>query len=217
MTTPDTKKDIFAILAHVASDVISPMLVPTYAMVAAMTLTPLYVLPASPKIWATIGVAFITAIIPITFILVLLRMGKVSDPSISNQKERTAPFCAVILCYIGAAFFVRLLHAPYWIQNFYLAAAMVSAISLLINQWWKISAHTGAVGGLAAIIFWLVQKGLIVHAPMLWLYAAFLLAGIVAWARLYLYKHTLMQIFAGALLGFGIELLFLNITPRIIV
>ncbi len=206
MTSTDKKKDTLAILAHIASDIVSPMLVPSYAMVAAMCLTPLRLLPSAPKIWATIGVAFITAI----------RLGKVSDTSISNPRERTVPFCAAILCYIGAAFFVRFLHAPYWIQNFYLAAAMVSAISLLVNQWWKISAHTGAVGGLAAIIFWLVQKGLVVQAPLLWLSVAFLLVGIVAWARLYLYKHTLLQTFAGALLGFSIELLFLNITPHII-
>jgi len=216
MTSTDKKKDTLAILAHIASDIVSPMLVPSYAMVAAMCLTPLRLLPSAPKILATIGVAFITAIIPMTFILVLIRLGKVSDTSISNPRERTVPFCAAILCYIGAAFFVRFLHAPYWIQNFYLAAAMVSAISLLVNQWWKISAHTGAVGGLAAIIFWLVQKGLVVQAPLLWLSVAFLLVGIVAWARLYLYKHTLLQTFAGALLGFSIELLFLNITPRII-
>ena len=41
MTSTDKKKDTLAILAHIASDIVSPMLVPSYAMVAAMCLTPL--------------------------------------------------------------------------------------------------------------------------------------------------------------------------------
>lgn len=202
--------------AHVLSDIFSPMLVPSYAMIAALTLTPMCLLPTSPKVWSTAGVVFITAIIPMVVILILMRMGKVSDTAITDRKERTAPFCAVIVCYIGAAFFVRYLRAPYWIQNFYLAAAMVSAISLLVTQWWKISAHTGAMGGMAAIMFWMAQRGLIISMPLVWVSVAFLILGLVAWARLYLNKHTVLQTLAGASLGFIVELIFLNITPQVL-
>ena len=192
------------------------MLVPSYAMIAALTLTPMCLLPTSPKVWSTAGVVFITAIIPMVVILILMRMGKVSDTAITDRKERTAPFCAVIVCYIGAAFFVRYLRAPYWIQNFYLAAAMVSAISLLVTQWWKISAHTGAMGGMAAIMVWMAQRGLIISMPLVWVSVAFLILGLVAWARLYLNKHTVLQTLAGAALGFIVELIFLNITPQVL-
>ncbi|MDE5632335.1 MAG: hypothetical protein K2I54_05945 [Muribaculaceae bacterium] len=212
----NNKRTVASVAAHVLSDVFSPMLLPSYAMIAALTLTPMCLLPTSPKIWATAGVAFITAIIPMLVILILIRMGKVSDVAISNRNERTAPFCATILCYIGAAFFVRYLRAPYWIQNFYLAAAMVSAISLLVTQWWKISAHTGAMGGFAGIIFWMAQRGLLISAPLVWICAAFLVLGLVAWARLYLNKHTVLQTLAGATLGFTVELIFLNITPQVL-
>ncbi len=210
----NSKRTPARVAAHVISDVFSPMLVPSYAMIAALTLTPMNLLPTSPKVWSTGGVFFITAIIPMLFILMLIRMGRVSDTAITDRNERTAPFCATILCYIGAAFFVRYLRAPYWIQNFYLAAAMVSAISLLITHWWKISAHTGAMGGFAGIIFWMAQQGLMVSAPLVWISVAVLLLGLVAWARLYLDKHTVLQTLAGAVLGFGTELIFLNITPK---
>lgn len=214
--TTDTSGRAPRLTAHILSDVFSPMLAPTYAMISALVLTPMSLLPTSPKVWSTAGILFITAVIPMLFILMLMRMGKVSDAAISNRNERTAPFTATILCYIGAAFFVRYLRAPYWIQNFYLAAAMVSAISLLVTHWWKISAHTGAMGGLAGIIFWMVERGLILWCPILWVCIAFALLGAVAWARLYLDKHTVLQTLAGAALGFGIELLFLNITPQVI-
>jgi len=212
----NNKRTVASVAAHVISDVFSPMLVPSYAMIAALTLTPMCLLPLSPKIWSTAGVVFITAIIPIVFILILMRMGKVSDTAISNRNERMAPFCATILCYIGAAFFVRYLRAPYWIQNFYLAAAMVSAVSLLVTHWWKISAHTGAIGGLSGVIFWMTQRGLLISAPLVWVCAAFLLLGLVAWARMYLNKHTVLQTLAGAALGFTVELIFLNITSQVL-
>ena len=205
-----------SVAAHIVSDVFSPMLAPTYALLAALCLTPMSLLPTSPKVWATAGIVFITAIIPMLFILLLIRMGKVSDTAITDRNERTAPFCATILCYIGAAFFVRYLRAPYWIQNFYLAAAMVAAISLLVTHWWKISAHTGAMGGVAGIIFWMAHRGILIGAPLAWICAVILIVGMVAWARLYLDKHTVLQTLAGALLGFGIEIIFLNITPQVL-
>lgn len=187
------------------------MLVPSYALIAALTLTPMCLLPSSPKVWATSGVVFITAVIPMLFILILMKLGKVSDTAITDRKERTLPFAAVILCYIGATFFLRYLRAPYWIQYFYLGAALVSAISLLITHWWKISAHTGALGGLAGIIFWMARRGLIVYSPLEWVSAVFLILGLLAWARLYLDKHTVLQTLAGAVLGFATELTILNI------
>lgn len=200
-----------SIAAHLLSDIFSPMLVPSYALIIALTITPMCLLPSSPKVWAAAGVVFITAVIPMLFILTLMRLGKVSDTAITDRKERTLPFAAVILCYTAAVFFMRYLRAPYWIQYFYLGAALVSAISLLITHWWKISAHTGALGGLAGIIFWMARRGLIVFAPLEWVCASFLILGLVAWARLYLNKHTVLQTLAGAALGFATELAILNI------
>ena len=70
------------------------------------------------------------------------------------------------------------------------------------------------MGGFAGIIFWMAQQGLMVSAPLVWISVAVLLLGLVAWARLYLDKHTVLQTLAGAVLGFGTELIFLNITPK---
>ena len=199
-----------SVAAHIVSDVFSPMLAPTYALLAALCLTPMSLLPTSPKVWATAGIVFITAIIPMLFILLLIRMGKVSDTAITDRNERTAPFCATILCYIGAAFFVRYLRAPYWIQNFYLAAAMVAAISLLVTHWWKISAHTGAAAGLAALVFWLASRGALRIDDFAAVSATVVVLAAVAWARLWLRRHTPAQVLAGAAAAFLIVYLILH-------
>ncbi len=212
-TTSPTRKHHApaSIAAHVLSDLFSPLLVSTYAMIVTMTLTPMCFLPTSPKLWSTLGVAFITGVLPALFILILIRMGKVSDTAITNRHERTAPFCATIVCYVGAALFVAGLHAPEWLRNFFFGAAAAALISLVITHWWKISAHTCAIGGLVGIILWEARHGFIMWEPVILLCIAILILGFVAWARLYLNKHTILQVLAGAVLGFSIELAVLNI------
>lgn len=210
----NSKRTPASVAAHVLSDLFSPMLVPAYGMIAALTLTPMNLLPTSPKVWACAGVFFITAVIPILFILTLIRLGKVSDTAITDKNERTLPFVVTILCYVGAAFYVRYLRAPFWIVNFFTGAALVSAFSLLINHWWKISAHAGALGGLGGIFFWMVQHSLIVYAPLFWLCAVIMILGLVGWARLYLEKHTVLQVLGGAVLGFITEVSILDIISR---
>ncbi len=191
--------------AQIFSDVFSPLLIPTYGMVIAMTMTALSILPAGIRLGATLGVAFITAFIPTLFIFILIRMGKVSDTSISDRHQRTAPFLASVACYIGAAVYVSALHAPRWLMLFFAAAAAMSLISLLITHWWKISAHTGAAAGLAGVVFWLGANHILLFHPLAMISGAILLVGLLASSRIILGRHTLMQVTAGALLGFFIE------------
>lgn len=198
--------------AHIISDTFSPILVPVYAMIVAMWLTPLCFLPLKARLWATVAVAGITAVAPLAVIALLMRLGKVSDMSISNPRQRTIPYVVSVICFVGAAAYLYFLHAEAWLVTFYLGAALVSAISLVITHWWKISAHTGGVGGLAAGIFWLAKNGLLMSAPLLWVCLAFAIVGLVAWSRLYLRRHTLMQVFAGAVMAFCVVYTLISLT-----
>ena len=58
--------------AQILSDVFSPLLTPTYAMIMAMWLTPMRVLPESTRLMATAIVAVLTAVIPCLAIVVLV-------------------------------------------------------------------------------------------------------------------------------------------------
>ncbi len=203
--TDKKSKSIARIVAHIFSDLFSPLLTPTIGMIAAMWLTRLHYLPLGVRLWATLGVAVITALVPMIVIGVLMKLGKVSDASISHSEQRTLPYCASILCFLVAALYLNGMSAPAWLSFFYVGAAIVSALSLLITHWWKISAHAGGVGGLCALIYYLARNGLIEYGALWWLSAAVMVVGIVAWSRLYLERHTLMQVFAGAALAFAIE------------
>ena len=206
----NTSRKPLAIAASLLSDIFSPLLVPTFGMAVALFLTRLHYLPLGVRLWALFGIFAITCLIPLTTILILMKAGKVSDASISDRKQRPIPYAVSILCYLGATFYVRYMGAPHWLEMFFLGAAAVSAISLIITYVWKISAHTGAVGGLASIIFWLACHGYIESHGLVWASAGFLLVGLISWARLYLNRHTLGQVAAGAALSFTIVYLIIS-------
>ncbi len=197
------------VLASLASDIFSPLLIPTYAMVVSLWLTPMCILSVSTRAWSTLGVFFITAIIPALTIYALIRAGKVSDTSISDRRERPVPFAATVVCYISAAVYLSVLHAPRWMVCFVVGAAVVALIELLVSMRWKISAHAGAAGGLVGFVAWLAARHAFICDPFVPLSVAVLVLGILCWARLLLRRHTLAQVCAGAGLGFAVEFMVL--------
>ena len=205
-----TANSRIAATAHIISDIFSPLMIPTYTTAIVLWYTILRFLPIGIKLWALAGTLFITAIVPALVIFILLRMGKVSDMSISNKSQRTLPYCASIACYIGAGCFMSSMQAPSWLVAFFYGAAIVSLLSLVITHWWKISAHTGGVGGMAAACYWLALHNLLAW-PLLWISLSFAIVGAVAWARIYLSHHTPLQVLAGASMAFIVEFITLSI------
>ncbi|MDE6454106.1 MAG: hypothetical protein K2L27_07885 [Muribaculaceae bacterium] len=187
--------------AQIVSDVFSPLLVPTYCMAMAMWITPLQILPERTRLGATLGVAVITAVLPLCVLLVMHTTGHVTDMCLSRRHERTVPMLTAIAAYVGAAVYLHVLHAPYWLTSFFTGSAIAATVALIINFQWKISAHSIAVGGMAGMMLRLTEGGLATVNAMIWLTAVILLGGIVGSARLVLERHTAGQVCAGWLLG----------------
>ena len=187
--------------AQVVSDIFSPLLVPTYGMAMVMWITPLQVLPERTRIGATLGVAIITAVIPLCLLLLLYRTGKISDMSISQRKQRTLPMSIGVAAYVGAAIYLKILHAPVWLPGFFIGAAIATAVALIVTLRWKISAHSIAIGGLAAVMLWIAATRLATVNAMLWLTAVIIIGGVTASARLVLDRHTPAQVCVGWLWG----------------
>lgn len=196
-------------LAHIVSDVFSPLMMPVYATALTLWYTMLRYLPLSVKLWALGGVFVITTLAPLIVIFTLMRLGKVSDMSISDRGQRPVPYIVSILCYVSCGWFLHSMQAPVWLSGFFYGAAIVSILSLAITNWWKISAHAGAVGGVAGAIYYLSYYSLLAF-PMQWLTLSFAIVGAVAWARLYLNHHTPMQVLAGAAMAFVVEILTIS-------
>lgn len=186
----------------IISAIFSPLLVPTYAMILATHLSILSILPAG-ALWETVGVVFlITAFIPAVGIMTLYRTGVVSDTGLNNRTERTIPYIIVVLCYAACAFFLFRAGAPEWLPMFFAGAACATVINIIVNRWWKISAHAAAMGGLVAMLFRITDFHQAIVTMDVWLSAAILLTGLVMSARVYMQRHTLLQVLAGAANGF---------------
>lgn len=189
-------------ISEILSVLFSPLLVPTYGMILAAFLTILRYLPVN-LLCTAVGITFvITCLIPVSIIMALFRSGMVSDPGLNERKERYLPYGAVVLCYLGCGFFFFKASAPLWLPMFFAGAALATVINVAVNYWWKISAHTAAMGGLVALLFRIVASHYALYNMNLWLSAVIILAGAVMTARVYLGRHTLWQVLAGCANGF---------------
>lgn len=189
-------------ISQFLSFIFSPLLVPTYGMMAASFLSVLAVLPGR-VLWTTVAITFvITCMLPLTGIIVLQKTGMVKDPGLNERSERYIPYVLAMLCYLGCSLFLYRAGAPGWLSMFYVGGAAAILINTLVNIKWKISAHGAAVGGLVALLFRLAASHQAIYDMNVWISCGVILAGMVMTARVYLGRHTLMQVLAGCANGF---------------
>lgn len=189
-------------IAHILSWVISPIMVPTYAIFICLWCTALSLLPVSVR-WNVVSMTWlITCLLPALAIVVLYWMKVVSGPGLNLRSDRFIPYSIVIACYLGEWWYLSNIHAPAWMRLFILAAAGAALTDVLVNIRWKISAHATAMGGLVALMFRIAISGH--NTVTIWPYVlmSIILLGALCTARLILQRHTFGQVALGSLTGF---------------
>lgn len=163
--------------------------------------------------WVAIGSTFfITALIPLSLILVDIRRGAVKDLQISNHEERTMPYIYTAICYgFWVYFLVKTIHAPLFLSLAGVGATFAIAIVTLINRYWKISAHLTGLGGLIGGVL-SYHLSYHIYPSITLIIVLLVIALILMYARLWLRAHTDWQVIAG----FGLGLL-LTTLPTLIV
>lgn len=192
-------------VAQALSYVFYPLFIPTYGMLLfCATMVPLSgdKLPLSAWL-VSVGTTFIlTALIPITAIMIRVRRGKVADLYITNPAERTVPY---LYTAVGFGFWCYLLtsvlRAPVFIDVVAIGATLALIGLLLINRRWKISAHLTGMGGLVGGV---MSHSLATQQTVLWLpLVLMVLSLLLMYARIYLRAHDPLQVIAGFLFGLG--------------
>lgn len=145
---------------------------------------------------------FFLSVGPLIYILIGVRMGKLSDVDVSRRSERKGPFLFGIISVTIGWLVLSLLHGPENLQTVLIITAVSGVIMLVITLWWKISIHASSLGGVATVLTALYG------AVML---PAFVLVVLVSWSRVALRRHTIAQVVAGALAGIAISLVILKI------
>lgn len=161
-------------------------------------------LPLNVRWHVTLLVFCITAVVPLAAILGLNKLGVVSDPGLNKRTERTLPYVITGLAYVACTIYLLRANAPGWLWLFMAGATLATIISAVVNRWWKISAHMAAMGGLIAMMFRVLDIGMAAPAVPFMLFTILIViaAGAVGTARIYLDRHTLLQVMAGTANGF---------------
>lgn len=185
------------------STVFSPMMMATYGVALAMRLSFLCFIPLGSQLTVILETFLATVVVPVIGIFALYKLKVIKDPMLNERTDRTWPYIIEILCFIGTAVYLYLVKAPAWLSLFLIGGAAALLTMTVINLRWKISGHATGVGGLCAMIFYLMMSGNSVY-PLRWDFmVAILIAGVVCTSRLILERHTLGQVAAGFLNGFA--------------
>jgi membrane-associated phospholipid phosphatase len=130
--------------------------------------------------------------VPVMYVLWLVKSGRVDDFHLPDRRDRTGPFAISIAGAVGAAALLYYLGAPTVFLAPVLTALVQTVLLFLITLRWQISIHTATAAGLVTFAILALGSGAAVLA---------LLVPLVAWARVFLGRHTVAQTVAGAFLG----------------
>lgn len=188
--------------ARFFSGLFSPILMGTYGILLSMWLSYLCYSPDKAKL-TVIALTFVaTCIVPVIIIFMLDKAGILKDPMLNERTDRTWPYVACILCYVGIGIYYRYIHAPLWLSLFVFGGALAIVVLTIVNRWWKISGHATGMGAICAMIFFLMTSGNSVFNLEWEFMTAVLIAGCVCTSRLILNRHTLLQVTTGFANGF---------------
>jgi hypothetical protein len=134
-------------------------------------------------------------LLPLVYLVYLMRKGEVSDFHMRERAERIKPMTFILVTFSSLSLIFYFGNAPYILQIFTYVGALQAVVMLLITLKWKISGH-GAGAAAFALLLWALYGA--AAAP------AFLFIPVVIWARVYTDRHDLPQTIVGAIAGFAL-------------
>lgn len=142
---------------------------------------------------AAILISFLFGLaIPVIYFVILRSRGKIDDNDAQVKEQRTNPYLFGILLTLAAILLSAIFVSNKIITIAWITYLVCSMILILVNKYWKISAHAmGAAIPLGIMLFYsnLLSLGLVVILIL------------VGWSRIKLKMHNLSQVLAGGFLG----------------
>ncbi len=143
--------------------------------------------------WGSIYV-FLGVLIPFLYVVWLVKRGHITDIDVQFRKQRAQPLLVTVTCS-GLAWLVLALGVAPTAMTILAGALWFEVVVIFaITLRWKISVHAATAAGATTMAWALLGTPL----PLL------LAVPLVAWSRVRLRRHTLLQTVVGALLGFAV-------------
>jgi hypothetical protein len=176
-----------ASLARVVSDIFSPPALAVPGLLLGVLASDVSGTYRYALLYLLVGV-----VLPVVYVLWLLKSGRITDFHLSDRRQRRGPFIASLACGFAAFGLLVYLGAPAAFLGPLFALLAEILLLFVITLAWQVSVHTATTAGL-------VTFACLAFGPAAACWA--LLVPLVAWARIYLRRHTLAQTLAGAFLG----------------
>lgn len=141
--------------------------------------------------------------LPIVTVLLLRALGFIDSILLRTQKDRIIPYVACITFFFWSFYVSKKLGDPAELTSFLLSLFITASVSLLINNYIKVSMHAIGVGGLIAFFTLLLFHNRL--DDILSLLVAFLIAGITSTSRLLVSDHKTYEIYIGLITGIIVQ------------
>jgi membrane-associated phospholipid phosphatase len=133
-----------------------------------------------------------SSLIPYGVIWLGVRRGTLTDHHIGRREQRRAPLVAGLASVLVGLVALIVLNGPRELVAMVVVMLVVLFGTAVVNQFWKLSAHTAVSGGSVAVLV------VLFGSPMV---AAALLVTLIGWSRVVLRDHTTAQVLTGAGVG----------------
>jgi len=134
-------------------------------------------------LWSLISMVFASAL-PFLFILILVRLGKLSGLHLALKEQRIGPMFFSLGSAGGGILLLHAIGAPKVLLVLGISYLIMGAVFTAITLKWKISFHSGVLAACIAALAMTVSMKLLFLVVLL---------PPVAWARVYRKLHTLLQ------------------------
>jgi membrane-associated phospholipid phosphatase len=134
---------------------------------------------------------------PLSYLMWLVRQGRLKDIYIPNRKNRITPLVFMMIWLLFLWGLIRYLAAPPTVEGLFVITIILFGALGAITLFWKISFHAGIISAAATTT---VMLGGYSTWPVT------LLVPLVGWSRVRLQRHTPRQVLYGSLLGMLIAL-----------
>lgn len=175
--------------------------------------TTLYLLYSNPfvfigsddeeKMLILLRVVGTSVFLPLLTVVLLKGLGFIDSIRLESQKERIIPYVACITFFFWSYYVSKKLDDPFEVRAFFLALFLTASLSLVINNYIKISMHAIGFGGVNALLVLMLFAGRLNDGFVLSL--SFLLAGLVCGARIKRLHHHPVEIYIGYFTGAAIQ------------
>jgi hypothetical protein len=154
---------------------------------------------AEDKMLVFLRVFGTSVFMPLITVVLLKALGFINSIRLETQKERIIPFVACITFFFWSYYVSKKLADPFELRAFLLSLFLTASVSLLLNNYFKISMHALGFGGLNALLVLMLFNNRMNEGLIIML--SFLLAGFVSMARMNQKSHHPFEIYSGYFTG----------------